>query len=56
MDEQLLKLGAGDDSSNKEEDIWSGCTANVCLITESQIFVANSGDSRSILVRKDVLF
>lgn len=32
---------------------WNvGCTANVVLITPTQIFIANAGDSRSVLSRK----
>jgi serine/threonine protein phosphatase PrpC len=27
----------------------AGCTANVVLITENEIYCANAGDSRSIL-------
>ena len=29
----------------------TGCTANVALITEKKIYVANAGDSRSVLCR-----
>ena len=29
-----------------------GCTACLCLITESNLYCANSGDSRGILVKK----
>ena len=35
-----------------EEDIeesMAGCTANIVLITQDEIYVANSGDSRSVL-------
>lgn len=28
---------------------FAGCTANVVLITETEIYCANAGDSRSIL-------
>ena len=32
----------------------AGCTANVVLITETEIYCANAGDSRSILKFGDV--
>lgn len=31
----------------------SGCTANVVLITQTHFYVANSGDSRSVLCQKN---
>ena len=30
----------------------AGCTANVILMTENEIYIANSGDSRSVLRTK----
>lgn len=30
----------------------TGCTANVLLITPTHFYVANAGDSRSVLCRK----
>jgi len=36
--------------SNDGESM-AGCTANVCIITKTQIICANSGDSRSVLKR-----
>jgi serine/threonine protein phosphatase PrpC len=32
--------------------IVAGCTANVCLVTDTDIYVANAGDSRCIVVNK----
>ena len=32
--------------------IEAGCTGNVALITKSDIYVANAGDSRSVLCNK----
>ncbi len=29
-------------------DMYAGCTANVCLITDKEIYVANAGDSRAV--------
>lgn len=29
-------------------DEYAGCTANICFITDSDIIVANAGDSRSV--------
>lgn len=46
-------------NNNSESDlnsIYAGCTANVCLIYNNQMYVANSGDSRSVLCSKDIPF
>ncbi len=32
-----------------EEKSYAGCTANVLLIAKDKIYVANAGDSRSVL-------
>ncbi|EKX53152.1 hypothetical protein GUITHDRAFT_64573 [Guillardia theta CCMP2712] len=47
----------GTEGSNKlngcsEEATCAGCTANVVVLTAKEIFVANAGDSRSVLCRK----
>ena len=34
--------------SNFRQNKLSGCTANVCLITEEEIYVANAGDARCV--------
>lgn len=51
--EEELKLirKKNDGTSNGENRISdsAGCTANVLLITPKKIFVANAGDSRSVL-------
>jgi serine/threonine protein phosphatase PrpC len=31
------------------EESMAGCTANVVLITETEIYCANAGDSRAII-------
>jgi len=58
MDTLLLGDNYGDllrefkndaDSTNS----YAGCTANVVLITKTEIYVANAGDSRSILFSND---
>lgn len=33
----------------EEGESMAGCTANVCLITKTEIYIANAGDSRSVL-------
>lgn len=57
MDQMLL--GDKDNSLLKEFKVQAeggislaGCTANVCLVTEKQIYVANAGDSRALIFRK----
>ena len=32
---------------------YAGCTANVCLITDTEIIVANAGDSRTVASSKN---
>jgi len=39
----------------EESESMAGCTANVCIVTKDKIVCANSGDSRSVLKRKEVL-
>ena len=53
MDEKIL-TGEGQKEilSNMDrasDQSMAGCTANVVLITENEIYCANAGDSRSIL-------
>lgn len=56
MDEQILsKEGAAMIKKLQEEDVevsMAGCTANVVLITDTDMYIANSGDSRSVLRHK----
>lgn len=35
--------------SNKSENSFAGCTANVILIYEDLVICANAGDARSVL-------
>jgi serine/threonine protein phosphatase PrpC len=39
----------------EEGESMAGCTANVCLITKTEIYVANAGDSRSVLRQNKVI-
>ena len=54
--EALIKSFYNLDEQVSTEDfaLDTGCTSNVILITPTQIFCANAGDSRSILVKKGV--
>ncbi len=38
----------------EEGESMAGCTANVCLITKTEIYIANAGDSRSVLRQNKV--
>lgn len=40
--------------AEEESESMAGCTANVCIVTKEKIVCANSGDSRSVLKRKEV--
>lgn len=39
---------------NEETESMAGCTANVCIVTKTQIICANSGDSRSVVRKNNV--
>eukprot|EP00825_Cyclidium_porcatum_P028580 TRINITY_DN307_c0_g2_i4.p1 TRINITY_DN307_c0_g2~~TRINITY_DN307_c0_g2_i4.p1 ORF type:complete len:307 (+),score=67.68 TRINITY_DN307_c0_g2_i4:155-1075(+) len=43
--QQLAKIRKAQEQSGDES--MAGCTSNVCLITQSRIYVANAGDSRT---------
>jgi serine/threonine protein phosphatase PrpC len=49
----LRRDGGGDNSGGDDDSIakTTGCTANVLLITPQKFYVANAGDSRSVLSR-----
>ena len=34
---------------NDEDQSYAGCTANVAILTQTELYVANCGDSRSII-------
>jgi serine/threonine protein phosphatase PrpC len=38
--------------SEGSEQCYAGCTANVIMITKTEIYCANAGDSRSVLSKK----
>ncbi len=43
----------GDPYSNEDDDMMrAGATCNVCLITKTEIFCANLGDTRSVMSKK----
>ncbi len=49
---EVLKLkaqGGEDDRYGSSEETFAGCTANVSLIYKNELYVANAGDSRSVL-------
>lgn len=41
-----------DNDYQDEEELYSGCTANVILITKTEVIVANAGDSRCVCCEK----
>jgi serine/threonine protein phosphatase PrpC len=49
----LRRDGGGDNSGGDDDSIAksAGCTGNVLLITPQKFYVANAGDSRSVLSR-----
>lgn len=54
QEESVKKLGRQPPSKNKNDDnlaINAGCTANVVMISQDSIYVANAGDSRAVLCR-----
>ena len=38
-----------DNAPKYDEPSHAGCTANVCLITQDYIYLANAGDSRAVV-------
>ncbi len=34
-------------------DQYAGCTANVCFVTDKEIYVANAGDTRAVLCKNN---
>lgn len=52
---ELIKLGKGttaDDnynSYNNEAKSFAGCTATVILVTQTEIYCSNAGDSRTVM-------
>ncbi|CAD8121833.1 unnamed protein product [Paramecium sonneborni] len=42
--------------ANESNDSYAGCTANVALIHKNTLYVANAGDSRSVLCRNNKNF
>lgn len=48
--DELRKL-----ANNDIDESLAGCTANVCLLTQTEVYCANCGDSRSIIYTNDVI-
>lgn len=57
MDEQIIsqtgrkELNEKRGTSDEAVSSHTGCTANVVLMTPKKFFIANAGDSRSVLCR-----
>ncbi|KAG2373228.1 hypothetical protein C9374_012331 [Naegleria lovaniensis] len=45
-------FGGSDDSLFSAEEYYAGCTANVCVLRNDDLFVANLGDTRCVLAHK----
>ena len=45
--QELIDIKTGNDEEASES--YAGCTANVCLIVKDMLYVANAGDSRTLL-------
>jgi serine/threonine protein phosphatase PrpC len=58
MDEQIVSKEGIEILKKLKEDeqaeSMAGCTANVLLLTDKEMFIANAGDSRSVLRTKQV--
>ena len=48
-----VKLEIAEEREIKSLAFCTGCTSTVCLITSTQIFCANAGDSRAVIGYKD---
>lgn len=47
---ELMAIKSGDDDSRHDGESFAGCTACVALIVKNELYVANSGDSRCIVL------
>eukprot|EP01015_Nassula_variabilis_P009718 TRINITY_DN176_c0_g2_i1.p1 TRINITY_DN176_c0_g2~~TRINITY_DN176_c0_g2_i1.p1 ORF type:complete len:324 (+),score=75.97 TRINITY_DN176_c0_g2_i1:81-1052(+) len=47
-----IKSSSGEEDKYGSEESFAGCTANVALIHKNTLYVANAGDSRSVLCRQ----
>lgn len=47
---ELMVIKSGDDESRHDGESFAGCTACVALIAKNELYVANSGDSRCIIL------
>jgi serine/threonine protein phosphatase PrpC len=53
---EILKMMSAGDSNGQdtgyEQQSYAGCTANVVIITRTEVICANSGDTRSVMSKK----
>jgi serine/threonine protein phosphatase PrpC len=49
---ELSQLKGGDDKSGYQTESFAGCTSNVVLIVDNEMYCANAGDSRCVLSHK----
>lgn len=49
---QAIKAGDDDSKGDYSGESFAGCTSCVCLIAKGQIYCANAGDSRCVLLSK----
>jgi serine/threonine protein phosphatase PrpC len=46
---ELLDIKKNQGEGNNDEESFAGCTANVSLIVDGVLYVANAGDSRTLM-------
>ena len=51
--DRLIQLKVEKKPDDNFTSIIAGCTANVALIYKKQLYVANSGDSRSVMFSRN---
>lgn len=53
---ELMKLQKSSDPSSKAQSTIAGCTATVALVTPTEVFCCNAGDSRTVLSKNKIGF